>query len=29
VGAGAVVTKTVPARAIVVGCPAEIIRYKN
>ncbi|MDF4871919.1 acyltransferase, partial [Vibrio parahaemolyticus] len=27
VGAGSVVTKDVPARAIVVGNPAKIIRY--
>jgi UDP-2-acetamido-3-amino-2,3-dideoxy-glucuronate N-acetyltransferase len=27
VGAGAVVTKDVPARAVVVGNPAKIIRY--
>lgn len=27
VGAGAVVTKSVPARAIVVGNPAEVIRF--
>lgn len=29
VGAGAVVTKDVPAHAVVVGNPAEIIRYEN
>ena len=27
VGAGAVVTKDVPARAVVVGNPAKIVRY--
>ena len=29
VGAGAVVTKDVPAKAVVVGNPAKIIRYVN
>lgn len=29
VAAGAIVTKPVPDYAIVAGCPAEIIRYRN
>ena len=29
VAAGAVVTKPVPDYAIVAGCPAEIVRYRN
>lgn len=29
VGAGSVVTKNVPARAVVIGNPAKVIRYKN
>ncbi len=29
VGAGAVVTADVPSKAVVVGCPAKIIKYKD
>lgn len=29
IGAGAVVTKDVAAGAVVVGCPAQVIRYKE
>jgi len=28
IGAGAVVTKDIPAYAIAVGCPAKVIRYR-